>query len=152
MRKFFAFFLIIVFLISGCSLGGQVMTPIPIVTNNPSATLEITVSVTPTLIVPIAGDLGWGKIHGRITDGDTGAPVIGAVVSCEHHSYTSPATCSGTTTTNADGMYVFDKIFFHDTDTIKLIIEFPGYQPQEITQAGFTMPDMEANTYMSYPP
>src|SRR6185295_16956639 len=51
---------------------------------------------------PIAGDLGWGKIHGKITDAVTGAPISGATVTCSHHSYTSPATCSGSTTTNAD--------------------------------------------------
>ena len=99
-----------------------------------------------------AGDLGLGRVHGRITDGNTGAPVVGAVVSCEQHSYASTALCSGTTTTNADGVFVFDKIFFHDTDTIKLIIKYPGYQPKEVTQTSFTTPDMEANAYMSYPP
>jgi hypothetical protein len=98
-------------------------------------------------IVP--GDLGWGIIHGRITDAVTGAPVANATVTCEHHSYTSPATCSGTATTNANGLYAFENIFFHDTDTVKLFIQAPGYQSQEISQSSFTSTEMEVNFSLS---
>ena len=100
----------------------------------------------------IAGDLGWGQIHGKITDSVTGAPIPGATVTCSHNSYTSPATCSGSTTTNADGMFIFGDVFFHDTDTIKLTVQAAGYQPKEITRASFTMPDMEENIYLNSPP
>lgn len=96
-----------------------------------------------TSVPPIAGDLGWGTIHGKITDAVTGAPIAGATVTCQHSSYTSPATCSGNATTNADGAFIFSNVFFHDTDTVKLTVQAAGYQSQEITQAGFTMADME---------
>jgi len=93
----------------------------------------------------IAGDLGWGTIHGMILDSVTHAPVGGAIVSCEHHSYTSPVTCSGTTTTNVDGIYIFDTVFFHDTDTVKLTVQANGYQEFEYTQNFFSRNDLEAN-------
>jgi len=93
----------------------------------------------------IPGDLGWGKIHGKIVDAVTGAPVVGARVTCQHHSYTSPVTCSGTATTDAQGIYIFGNVFFHDTDTIQLIVQATGYQQQEFSRSSFTMNDMEAN-------
>jgi carboxypeptidase family protein len=100
----------------------------------------------------IAGDLGWGKIHGKIVDTVTGAPVVGATVSCEHHSYTSPLTCSGTATTNADGIYIFGTVFFHDTDTVKLTVQAPGYQVFEYTQNSFTTNGMETNLSLTRAP
>jgi len=93
----------------------------------------------------IAGDLGWGTIHGMIIDSVTHAPVDGAIVSCEHHSYTSPVTCSGTATTNAQGIYTFGNVFFHDTDTVKLTVQVNGYQEFEYTQNFFSRNDLEAN-------
>jgi len=100
----------------------------------------------------IPGDLGWGKIHGRIIDAATGAPIAGAIVTCSHSSYTSPVTCSGSTTTNADGIYIFGNVFFHDTDTIHLNFEAERYQTQEITQSAFTMADMETDIAMTRTP
>jgi len=99
---------------------------------------------------PTPGDLGWGTIHGKVTDTVTGAPIIGALVSCSHNSYTSPHPCLGTTVTDTNGMFVFAAIFFHDTDTIKLTVQAPGYQTQEITKSAFTMADMEENFPLSY--
>lgn len=95
--------------------------------------------------LPAAGDLGWGIIHGKVTDAVTGAPIAAAAVRCEHSSYTSPATCSAIMTTNPDGTYVFENIFFHDTDIVKLTVQATGYQPEEISQTAFTTNDMEAN-------
>lgn len=89
-----------------------------------------------------AGDLGWGEVHGIVTDAVTGEAIAGAMVTCEHNSYTSPAPCSGSAVTSAVGIYIFERIFFHDTDTIKLTITAPGYQPQEFTQTAFTTNDM----------
>jgi hypothetical protein len=93
----------------------------------------------------IPGDLGWGRVEGKIIDAVTGSPISGAIVTCEHSSYTSPVPCSGTATTNADGIYFFSNVFFHDTDTIKLTVQATGYQQQEFNQTAFTMSNMEAN-------
>lgn len=84
---------------------------------------------------PIPGDLGWGRIHGKVVDAATGGPIAGATVTCQHSSYISPATCSETATTNVQGTYIFEAAFFHDTDTIKLTVQAAGYQSQEITRS-----------------
>jgi len=97
----------------------------------------------------IPGDLGWGSIGGKVVDAVTDAPIAGVLVTCEHNSYTSPVMCSGTATTNADGVYFFLNVFFHDTDTIKLTVQAAGYQPQEFSQTAFTMSNMEANFSLS---
>jgi len=97
----------------------------------------------------IPGDLGWGRVEGKIIDAVTGLPISGANVTCEHSSYTSPAPCAGTATTNTDGIYYFVNVFFHDTDTIKLTVEAAGYQPQEFSQTAFTTSGMEANFSLS---
>ena len=93
----------------------------------------------------IPGDLGWGRVEGKIVDAITGLPISGANVTCAHSSYTSPAPCSGTATTNVEGIYFFVNVFFHDTDTIKLTVQATGYQPQEFNQTAFTTSNMEAN-------
>jgi len=49
-------------------------------------------------------------------------------------------------------MFIFDNVFFHDTDTIKLIVQAAGYQPKEISRASFTLPDMETDIYLNFPP
>lgn len=103
------------------------------------------VTQLPASTPPLAGNLGWGSIHGKITDAITGVPIAGATVTCEHHSYTSTATCSGTATTNAEGVYLFENVFFHDTDRVRLAIQAEGYQPEEISQTSFIQNDMEAN-------
>lgn len=140
MKKIFVPLLLMVYLISGCK--ADLKTPTPL---EPTST---TAPVT-TDVPPVPGDLGWGKIHGKIIDAFTGEPIAGAVVTCEHHSYTSPMTCSGTATTDEDGMYLFENVFFHDTDTIKLTVQAPGYRTQEITSTFFTMADMEVNLALS---
>jgi hypothetical protein len=40
--------------------------------------------------------------------------------------------------TDENGVFLFEKIFFHDTDTITLIVEVPGYEKTEIKQSFFT--------------
>jgi hypothetical protein len=96
-------------------------------------------------VIPQVGDLGWGSIHGIISDGVTNLPIEGASVKCEHFSYTSPYPCSGTTLTNADGVYAFTGVFFHDTDQITLIVEKPGYNPLQFKETSFIRPDFHAD-------
>jgi len=47
--------------------------------------------------------------------------------------------------TGIPGVFIFQRVFFHDTDTIKLTVTAPGYQPQEFAQTGFTVNDLTAN-------
>ena len=96
-------------------------------------------------ISPMPGDLGWGAVYGKITDGVTARPIGGAMVECEHFSYTSPSPCKGITTTNAEGLYSFVPVFFHDTDRIVLLIEAPGYSPLRFEQSFFTRPEFHAD-------
>ena len=102
----------------------------------------------------IAGDLGWGEIHGVVTDAATGKPIPGALVTCEHNSYTSGVNmrCAGGVYADVNGAYVYQRIFFHDTDTIKLTVTAPGYQTQEYTQTAFTINDLTINFPLVPPP
>jgi hypothetical protein len=110
----------------------------------PSATPSFTPPAGVT-VIPIPGDLGWGAVHGKITDGITKLPVEGATVKCEHFSYTSPYLCNAMTTTNADGIYSFVPVYFHDTDSITLIVEAPGYTSVRFERSFFTQPDFQAD-------
>ncbi len=91
------------------------------------------------------GDLGWGEVHGVVADAVTGKAIPGAMVTCEHSSYTSQANCSGSQVTEIPGVFNFQQVFFHDTDRIKLTVTAPGYQPQEFTQNFFTTNDLTVN-------
>ena len=97
-------------------------------------------SLTPPTVIPIVGDLGWGSVYGRLTDGITNLPIAGAIVRCEQFSYRSPLPCMGSTTTDADGKYTFAPVFFHDTDRIILAVEAPGYEPLRLEKSFFTQP------------
>ena len=107
----------------------------------------VTVGTTPTLTPTpfVAGDLGYGTVSGKVTDATTGAAISGATVTCSHTSFTSPALCSGTRTTAADGTYSFANVFFHDTDQISVTTSATGYITQTITKSSFTTAGMTAN-------
>ena len=115
-----------------------------VLVGTPSPTSSNTPPVEGTAI-PIPGDLGWGAVHGKIVDGVTSLPIEEAMVKCEHSSYTSPSLCKGVTTTNGDGMYSFESVFFHDTDRITLLVEAHGYTPLRFEQSFFTQPDFRAD-------
>ena len=106
------------------------------------------ITATPTL-TPIlnAGDLGYGNVHGLVTDASNQVPIDGAVVTCSHSSYTSYPHCSGTRITSNGGYdsYYFTGVFFHDTDQITVSIDAPGYISQSVTQSFFTVADMRAD-------
>lgn len=113
-----------------------------------SETPPVTPSFTPpagVTVNPVPGDLGWGAVHGKIFDGVTHLPLEGATVKCEHSSYTSPSPCNAITATNADGIYSFLPVFFHDTDRITLFVEAPGYMSARFEQSFFTQPDLQAD-------
>jgi hypothetical protein len=96
-------------------------------------------------ITPSAGDLGWGSVYGTIVDGVTGLPLEGATIRCEQISYASRYLCNGLTMTNSEGKYIFNEIFFHDTDRIILLVEAPGYTPLRFEESFFTRPEFNAN-------
>lgn len=111
-------------------------SPVPSFTDTPTAGITIT---------PMVGDLGWGSVHGRVTDGGTNLPIAGAIVKCEHISYNPYPHCSGTTLTDEEGEYAFGPVFFHDTDGVILTVEVPGYEPLRLEKSFFTQPDFHAD-------
>lgn len=156
--KFFFLFVTLLSLIimASCNLPDLNATPTP--TSSPTMTpsikntaaVETTISETPSPIVIITntfivGDLGWGVIHGKVTDARTGAPIVGAKVTCWHSSYTSSALCNSSVVTAEDGTYAFPENFFHDTDRIQLEVESQGYTKQTIDVNFFTSPWLNAD-------
>ena len=141
----FLFFFSIL-LIAACNLGKVLSTPIPTASDTPSPIITPLASTTP---FPLAGDLGWGAVYGKVTDATTGAPILNAKITCEHSSYTSPARCQGDTFTNKDGNYYFTNIFFHDTDKIHLRVSAPGYEPKEFEQSFFIFPELISDFALS---
>ena len=120
---------LILFLVA-CNLSNAVKTPVP--TSTPSV---------PTVTnIPLPGDLGLGNVTGTVTDAATGQPITNAIVTCQHSSYTVPEAdrCNRTTATDANGVFLFEKVFFHDTDTITVTVEAPGYEKTAIKQSFFT--------------
>ncbi len=111
---------------------------------NDSLTLTADASLT---LRPMTGDLGWGAVHGKITDSTTGLPVSNAKITCAHSSYTVAGNgrCSGTTWTNEEGIYSFVPVSFHDTDVITLVVDAPGYKHLEFQQPFFTFPELIAD-------
>jgi len=109
--------------------------------------LACTAIGTPTPTPGPAGGLGIGTIFGVVTDAATGAPIAGATVTCEHFSYTSneELRCNRSTVTDQDGKFLFENIFFHDTDTITLTVNTSGYDATTFRQGFFTQPFFEAN-------
>jgi hypothetical protein len=102
--------------------------------------LSITETTSPVTSVPITGDLGFGNITGHVVNASTGLPIANATVTCEHFSYTSKESdrCNRRTTTDQDGGFLFENIFFHDTDSITLIVEATGYETARIKNPFFT--------------
>src|SRR5262245_8849468 len=67
---------------------------------------------TPTPTPGPAGDLGFGEVSGKVADAATGAPIVGATVTCEHFSYTSNEAdrCNRSTTTDQAGNFSFENV------------------------------------------
>ena len=107
-------------------------------------------SSSSTSTVPIAGDLGFGKVSGKITDLSTGMPLAGATVTCEHFSYVPRETdsCNRSTTTDQQGNFLFEDVFFHDTDTITLTVQATGYNTTTSKYFSFTRAALEANVQL----
>lgn len=119
--------------------------------------VQVDLTSTPAPILPVtstaypAGDLGFGIVGGQVTDSITGAPIVNATVQCQHTSYTAPegSRCNRSTVTDANGQFIFENIFFHDTDLITLTISAEGYTTSTITQPGFTQPQFIASIQMT---
>jgi hypothetical protein len=91
----------------------------------------------PTATPSPPGDMGFCAISGTVSaeDGGTLRPLSGVEVSYEHHSYIRSGS-SDQTVTDENGHFSFDPILIHDTDTIIVHTEFPGYAPQRIMRGG----------------
>jgi hypothetical protein len=139
------FFPVLILILVACNFANAGATPVP------TPTPGITPSATN---IPLPGDLGFGDVTGKVTDAETGLPIADATVTCEHYSYTSKESdrCNRTTTTDQDGVFLFEKVFFHDTDNITLTVKASGYQTQEVKQAFFTLNHWEANISMHRAP
>jgi hypothetical protein len=124
---------------ASCNLPKRPVTRTP----SPTITAQAQVSDTPSpsaTATYIVGDLGWGPIHGKITDAVTGFPIVGAKVTCRHSSFTSPALCNASALTDEDGDYLFPDIFFHDTDRIQVEVQAQGYVTQSLAVGFITSP------------
>lgn len=133
-----------------CNLPEVHVTPTP--TNTPriknTATVVTTISETPSPTVTstfIAGDLGWGTIHGKVIDAVTGAPIVGAKVTCWHYSYVPRTICNTSVFTGEGGEFLFTDIYFHDTDHIQVKVEVPSYVTQTMDARFFTLPSLNAD-------
>ena len=148
-RIYLRFFPVLILFLVACNFVNAGITPTPVATSTP-----INVPSPEVTLPPLPGDLGFGNVTGKVTDAVTGLPIANATVTCEHYSYTSAEAdrCNRVTITDQDGVFLFEKIFFHDTDTIKLIVEAPGYQPNKTTWASFTLPELKADISLNYPP
>lgn len=148
-RTYVRFLPVLILILVACNLSNAGATPTPTETSLP------TVAPSPeTTLAPLPGDLGFGNVTGKVTDAVTGLPIADATVICVHYSYTSKESdrCNRTTTTDPEGVFLFEKVFFHDTDNITLTVSAPGYQPTEIKQAFFTLPEWKVDVSLNYPP
>lgn len=116
-----------------------------------TATPESAASATQTPSPSPAGDLGFGFVKGQVTDSASGAPIPNATVQCEHTSYTAPeeSRCNKTSATDVNGHFIFENIFFHDTDQITLTVTADGYSPSTIIQPGFTLPQFSTSIQLT---
>jgi len=148
-RTYLRFFPVLILILVACNFANAISTPAPVVTSTPT-----TVPSPEVTLAPLPGDLGSGDVTGKVTDAVTGMPIANATVTCEHSSYISKEAdrCNRTTTTDQDGVFLFEKVFFHDTDTIKLTVDAPGYQTEKITQAFFTWNNWEADISLNHVP
>ncbi|MFH2102037.1 MAG: carboxypeptidase-like regulatory domain-containing protein [Chloroflexota bacterium] len=132
LAKFVIVFLV---LLAACLPGEEdVITKTPL---DPSQVATVSPPVT-----WMVGDLGWGTVAGRVYDSTTENAVSGARVVCEHYSVSSSARCSGEMTTSDNGRFLFEDIFFHDTDHLIIRVNAPGYQTETFRQDFFIRPGL----------
>jgi hypothetical protein len=110
----------------------QTPTPSPDQVVTPTRTPVPTLTSTPTPAP--AGDIGWRKVKGVVyaETATVGHEVAGALVKCSQFSYfPREESCAPyRVTTGSDGVFEFD-VFVHDTDSITLVAQKPGYGPAE---------------------
>jgi len=118
---------------SGCGLCGGLQPPSTPATNSdtPTAPPVPTDSVKPSP-TGFAGDIGWRKIRGTIYGPSSGIPLSGVLVECSQFSYVPrEGSCAPyEITTGPDGSFEFD-VFVHDTDSITISAQMPGFEPAE---------------------
>lgn len=135
-----------ILVISGLFLFACVGTP-----TFPPLPTDVSTPPAAQTTVPIPGDLGFGKVFGKVMDGETGASIANATVTCEHSSYNPKEAdgCKGSVTTDRDGNYLFENVFFHDTDTIVLTVSADGYNEAVLRQSSFVQALFEANIQLT---
>jgi hypothetical protein len=106
-------------------------TPTP----SPSAAVAAETATLPATTATYVGDLGEQSIHGTIREAASNLPIANAIVSYEHFSYFRPGSMV-TTTTGANGEFVFDPLFLHDTDAVRVRVEAPDHAFAEIQRSG----------------
>ncbi len=94
-----------------------------------------TTATLPATTATYVGDLGERSIHGTIREAASNLPIANVIVSYEHFSYFRPGS-TVTTTTGANGEFVFDPLFLHDTDAVRVRVEAPGHAFAEIQRPG----------------
>jgi hypothetical protein len=146
-RNYLRFILPLALIFVSCNLSNP--GPVSTSTKTPFAITSASSPVEST--APIPGDLVFGEISGKVTDYATGVPIAGATVTCKHFSYTSKESdrCNRSTTTDQDGSYLLEYVFFHDTDTITLIVEATGYKPASLKPASFMLAVLKADIQLS---
>jgi len=93
----------------------------------------ISAAPTPTTAPTFTPDpcTGWwctvrGVVYAKTTD--LGNELGGAIVTLHQTSYCSPTSGQHQTITGPDGRFEFSDVFFHDTDRIRMQVEFEEYE------------------------
>ena len=110
------------------SVATSTLNPPP--THTPTPTAMSAPSLTSTSTPdPCTG--WWCAVTGVVyaDAAESGNELEGASVTLYQSSYCSPTSGQYQATTGPDGAFEFGKVFFHDTDLIRIQIEFEGYEP-----------------------
>jgi hypothetical protein len=100
-----------------------------------------TATRTPTTAPTFTPDpcTGWTcAVTGIVYAGEArlGDEFEGATVTLQHNSYCSPTRGEQQARTGVGGRFVFDDVFFHDTDRIQIEVASEGHEPAQWDSVG----------------